>query len=199
MKKIVLASSSPRRKEILDNLGISYNIKTLEIKETIDENLTHSQIVKSLSYQKALSVKDLVDKNSIIIGADTIVTMKDKIFIKPKNENDAFDMLKTLSGNKHTVYTGLTIIDVDSNNVISTYEKTNVFMDNITDAEIRNYIKTKEWIGKAGAYGIQGIASLFIKRIEGDYFNVVGLPIRKLYEGLDEIGINLLKINVNYK
>lgn len=199
MKKIVLASSSPRRKEILDNLGISYDIKTLEIKEIIDENLTHSQIVKSLSYQKALAVKELVDKNSIIIGADTIVTMKDKIFIKPKNENDAFDMIKTLSGNKHTVYTGLTIIDVNSNNVISTSEKTNVFMDNVTDEEIRNYIKTKEWIGKAGAYGIQGIASLFIKRIEGDYFNVVGLPIKKLYEVLDEIGINLLKINVNYK
>ncbi|CDF58128.1 Maf family protein [Thermobrachium celere] len=188
--KIVLASSSPRRIELLRNLNLEFDVVPSNFEENI--NLSNPvELVKNFAYNKALDVESRVQKDSLIIAADTIVYKDGEVLGKPKNEIDAYRMLKLLSGQKHEVYTGLSLIY--NGKVINDYECTYVYFKNLSDEEIKYYINTKEPFDKAGAYAIQGYGSIFVEKIEGCYFNVVGLPISKLYDNIKRMGINILK------
>ncbi len=195
MKKIVLASASPRRKEILEQVGISFDI----IPSTSDEVITKDvpkDIVEELAEQKAYEVFSNLSNPSIVIGADTIVVLNNSIMGKPKDEIDAFNMLDNLQNRTHTVYTGVCIY-INENNEIKKLlfsEATNVTMYPMSKEQIYDYIATKEPMDKAGAYGIQGKSAIYIKKIDGDYNTVVGLPIARLYTEMLELGIDLKKI-----
>lgn len=176
--KIVLASKSPRRSEILKTAGFDFTVRVQESDETLPEGICPEDAVVYLAATKAKAVGRSSDE--LVIGADTVVVLDGKILGKPKNKADAFDMIKSLSGRIHSVYTGVCAIsDVGT---FSFAERTDVEFSELTDAEIEEYINTDEPYDKAGAYGIQGLASKFIKGINGDYFNVVGLPISSIYQ-----------------
>lgn len=183
MKHIVLASGSPRRRELLSQIGLDYEVVTSDADENIKE-MEPEDYVRELASAKAQSVLEgYMDNNDIIvIGADTIVYHKGSILTKPKDEEDAFRILKSLSGEVHQVYTGVNLCSLHKN--VSFYEKTDVWVYDMTDEQIREYISTGEPMDKAGAYGIQGRFAAYIKGIEGDYNNVVGLPVAKLYHEL---------------
>ncbi len=195
MKKIVLASASPRRKEILEQVGISFDI----IPSTSDEVITKDvpkDIVEELAEQKAYEVFSNLSNTSIVIGADTIVVLNNSIMGKPKDEIDAFNMLDNLQNKTHTVYTGVCIY-INKNNEVKKLlfsEATNVTMYPMSKEQIYDYIATKEPMDKAGAYGIQGKSAIYIKKIDGDYNTVVGLPIARLYTEMLKLGIDLKKI-----
>lgn len=193
MNKIVLASSSPRRKELLDKYNIDYKIISSHIEETIHLGESPEQIAMALAYEKALDVSNSSDGNEIIIAADTLVCFENIILGKPKNYLEAFDMLKLLSGRSHYVITGIAIIKGNTNIKVIDYEKTKVIFRNLTDKKIENYLNTDEYIDKAGAYAIQGKGEILVESIVGCYSNVVGLPITKLDKLLEEhFSISLL-------
>lgn len=179
MKQIVLASTSPRRKEILEGLGVEFKVVGSNIEEKVNENLSPPEIAKRLAYLKAKDISNKINGDYVVIGADTIVEYN-KILGKPRNIEEAYSMLKLLSGQVHRVITGFAVIDCSTQKEFIDYECTNVYFNHLTDNQIQKYISTGEPMDKAGAYGIQGKASLFVSKIEGDYFNVVGLPIFKL-------------------
>ena len=187
--KIVLASKSPRRKELLSLLDLDFEIITADIDETMDSSLPVSDEVARLSFEKAQAVADKVASDSVIISADTIVELDGKVMGKPKDETDAFNMLKSLSGRSHNVLTGVTVLQDDKH--ITKTITTAVNFRNLSDNEINTYIDTNEPMDKAGAYGIQGRASKFVTGIVGDYFNVVGLPVCELSLMLKEFNINI--------
>ncbi|KXZ40168.1 septum formation protein [Alkalithermobacter thermoalcaliphilus JW-YL-7 = DSM 7308] len=189
---IVLASSSPRRMELLSNLKIDFKVLKSDIKETINKGEDPKVVATSISLQKALDVASKVDKDDIVIGADTIVVCQNEILGKPEDEKQAYEMLKKLSGKYHTVMTGISIIRLSDNKKIVDCVSTNVKMKELDDNKINRYIQTKEPLDKAGAYGIQGFGALLVEKIEGDYFNVVGLPIGTL----DEILYRHFDINI---
>ncbi len=172
---IILASKSPRRKELLSMCGFEFEIKPAEADETLPENISPKEAVEYLSQIKAEAIND---NENIIIGADTVVALGNEIMGKPKDEEDAFLMLSKLSGKIHSVYTGVTIIKKDERITFSSETKVEFYP--LTEQEIRDYISTKEPMDKAGAYGIQGLGGLLIKSVEGDYNNVVGLPVAEL-------------------
>ncbi len=191
-KRIVLASASPRRKEILKNIGLQFEIIPSDAEEKISEGLEPCMIVQELSLAKGAEVAART-KNAIIISADTIVCYDGKILGKPSGVEEAKEMLKMLSGNSHEVYTGISVTDSKSGKAVSDYETTKVVFRKLTEEEIDRYVRTGESMDKAGAYGIQGVGGLLVESISGDYFNVVGLPARKLYEILkEEFNINIL-------
>lgn len=187
MKKIILASASPRRRELLKQAGFSFEVMVSQADETITEK-TPEAMVKELSGRKAQAVAQALAKGNLVIGADTLVVMDGRILGKPTDEIDAFRMLKELSGHTHQVYTGVTLLgETDEGRVEKVFvEKTDVTMYPMTDEEIQAYIGTGEPMDKAGAYGIQGRAAVFVKEIKGDYNNVVGLPIARLYQEIRE-------------
>lgn len=181
MKKIILASNSPRRKEILENLNIKFDILSPDADEnSVDKTLPPELYVENLASLKAFAAAKKTVLQKIIIGADTVVALDDKILLKPKDDDDAFNMLKSLSGRVHSVYTGICVVNSHTAKSCIAYEKTDVYFRKLDDDEILRYIQTGESADKAGAYGIQGLGSLFIEKIDGDYFNVVGLPVCKL-------------------
>lgn len=181
MKKIILASNSPRRKEILENLNIKFDVLSPDTDESsVDKMLPPELYVENLASLKAFAAAKETVLEKIIIGADTVVALDDKILLKPKDDDDAFNMLKGLSGRAHSVYTGICVVNSHTAKSCIAYEKTDVYFRNLDDDEITRYIQTGESADKAGAYGIQGLGSLFIEKINGDYFNVVGLPVCKL-------------------
>ena len=177
--RIVLASGSPRRKELLEMIGIK---DFTVIPDTSDENitpgLTPEQTVCEIALGKAKNVSTLCEKDDLIIAADTLVYLDNEAIAKPENKADAVEMLRKLSGRCHTVYTGIALLKDEE--FVTQAEKTDVYFRELTDEEIFAYIETGEPMDKAGAYGAQGIASIFVKRIEGDFFNVMGLPLCKL-------------------
>ncbi|SHG88158.1 septum formation protein [Tepidibacter thalassicus DSM 15285] len=178
---------------MLSNLNLKFKAIKSEIKESIDIDSNPKIVVMNLAFQKALDVANKVEENDIVIGADTVVVLDNQIFGKPVDEDNAFDMLKKLSGKYHEVITGISVIRLSDNTKIIDYEITKVKMKNIDDDKIKRYISTKEPMDKAGSYGIQGYGSLLVEKIEGDYFNVVGLPIAKLEEILyRHFGINII-------
>lgn len=191
MKEIVLASASPRRFELLKQLGINFKVYPADIIENILPGLSSEELVQELSLEKAMYVARKLGNDSIVIGADTIV-VKDSVLGKPENEKQAFDMLKYLQGGWHEVLTGITVVDSCSLKYVRSFEKTRVKMRKLNDSTIGSYIKTGEPMDKAGAYGIQGIGALLVERIEGCYFNVVGLPLVKLSSKLEEFGVKIL-------
>ncbi len=176
--KIVLASKSPRRSEILKNAGIDFTVRVADADETIPDGTKPQDAVVFLAARKAMAVERAEDE--LVLGADTVVVLDNKVLGKPKDREDAYNMLRSLSGRVHSVFTGVCAI---GNGVSITFaEETKVEFLPLTDKEIYNYIDSNEPYDKAGAYGIQGLASKFVRGIEGDYFNVVGLPISRIYE-----------------
>ena len=185
--KLILASASPRRKELLGKIGMEFEILPAKGEEIITKKLPW-EIVEELSYQKAMEIAKQQEEECIVIGADTIVAKDEKIMGKPKNEADAFRMLSEISGSSHQVYTGVTLIRTGKDErVISFAEKTEVFLYSMSEQEIWDYISTGSSLDKAGAYGIQDDFAIHVKGIEGDYYNVVGLPIGKVYQQLKEL------------
>lgn len=186
-KKIILASASPRRRELLAQAGYEFEIQVSH-KEEIYISETPDEIVKELALLKAKDIAEQNNaKNTIVIGADTVVAHKGAILGKPKSKEDAFEMIKGFQGDKHQVYTGVAILDydVDGNETIVNHAvKTDVYVNPMTDEEIWSYIESDNVMDKAGSYGIQSGFAVYIEKIEGDYFNVVGLPISYIYEHL---------------
>jgi septum formation protein len=189
MKKIILASASPRRKTILKQIGLEFDVAVGNHIEKIDFRLKPHQLAQELSFSKAKSVAGNC-KNAIIIAADTLVVIDKEIIGKPKDARDAKRILKRLSGKCHQIITGFTIIDTLTGKKVTKSVETKVYFKILTDEEIDSYIKTGEPLDKGGAYGIQEKRSLFIEKIEGDYFNVVGLPIFALAQELQNFGIS---------
>ncbi len=179
--KLILASGSPRRKELLSLLNIPFEVVVSNFDERIDQDKKLEDEIKRLSFGKAKSVFEK-NEDAVVIGADTIVTIDNKVLGKPKDQDDAKRMLTLLSNNVHTVITGVTIMSKDKTETFASSSK--VYFDQLTDNEIKEYILTKEPMDKAGAYAIQGIGSKFIKKIEGDYYSIVGLPINQIYQKL---------------
>ena len=185
--KIILASASPRRKELMAMAGYEFDIKVSH-KEEIYHSTSPDEIVKELSLLKAKDIaKQEEKKNEIVIGADTVVAHNGKILGKPGSKEEAFQMIKGFQGQKHQVYTGVAILKYDSEGketVINQAVKTDVYVNPLTDEEIWTYIEKDNVLDKAGAYGIQSGFAIHIEKIEGDYFNVVGLPISFIYEAM---------------
>lgn len=182
-KNIILASKSPRRKELLENAGFNINILPSDADENINEN-DPVELVKKLSFLKAESVYNNVkEKNinsdAIVLGADTVVFANDEILGKPKDKEDARAMIKMLEGKVHSVFTGFTLFFANGES-ITDYSETKVFVYPMSDDDIEEYISTDEPYDKAGAYGIQGVFGKYVEKIEGDYQNVVGLPVSKI-------------------
>lgn len=193
MKKIILASASPRRKMLLEKLGLNFISVPANVKEDFQAGEDVENAVKRIASKKALAVARLFSEG-LVIAADTIVVHKDKVFAKPFNEEDAMRQLAILSGDYHEVITALCLMDIESRNFAVQTELTRVFFRTLSEGEINAYIKTGEPMDKAGSYGIQGLGSLFVSRIEGCYFNVVGLPLSSLYIMLKAQGVNLLEV-----
>ena len=195
-KKIILGSASPRRRELLEQIGVECEGRVSSRKE-VYRSLDPASIVKELALAKAenvaeeLGAADTQEKDLIVIGADTVVVLDGEILGKPKDEADAERMLKALQGRAHDVYTGAAFLTYGRNGekeVCSYAVGTKVYVNPMTEKEIRAYIATGEPSDKAGAYGIQGRFAAYIEKIEGDYYNVVGLPVSREYETLKELG-----------
>lgn len=192
-KRVILGSASPRRRELLEQIGINFDVLVSGGEERYTST-EPEEIVKELALAKAENVSAVLEEKEscLVIGADTIVVLDGEILGKPKDEEDAFRMLKSLQGRAHQVYTGTALLDYDTEgtkNVIRHAERTEVFVHAMTDTEIRQYISTGESMDKAGGYGIQGRFAAYIDRIEGDYYNVVGLPVAYLYQQLKILGV----------
>lgn len=187
---IILASGSPRRKQILEMLQMDFAVIPAKGEEVIPHGAGPEETVKALSEQKAANVAAGCSEDDVIIAADTIVWNNDQILGKPRDEQEAARMLSALSGNTHTVYTGVTVRKGDK--VITAAEQTDVKFRKLSGREIDAYIATGDPMDKAGAYGIQGFACLFVESIQGDFFNVMGLPVCRLGKMLKELGVELL-------
>jgi septum formation protein len=183
-KKIILASQSPRRHHLLKSIGLEFDILSgIETDESFPADMAVDKVPLYLAKKKAETFQSFVDEKTILITADTIVSFGNDILNKPQNSEDAIKMLKILSGNKHTVITGVCITAKNKQKLFNAF--TDVFFDNLNDEEIKYYINNFKPFDKAGAYGIQEwIGYIGIKKIEGSYFNVMGLPVQKLYEEL---------------
>lgn len=191
IKPIILASESPRRQELLEKIGLKFKVVKSNFKERLDTKLEPHKLSQQISFEKAKAVFEN-HKDSIIIAADTLVVCRGKILGKPRDGKDAKKMLSLLSDNVHLAITGLTIIDGGLDKTISTSEETKVFVRKISPSEIDFYVKTKEPLDKAGGYAIQGLGSVFIQKIEGDFFNAVGLPIYTVIRMLKKLGVEML-------
>lgn len=177
MKKIILASSSPRRKELLTTAGIEFEIHVKEVDETVPEGTPPEEAAKMTAAKKAAAVaEDFTD--CVVIGADTIVVANGKILGKPKDKADAQSMLRMLSGDEHEVITGVCIIKNGKSETFAKISKVKFY--DLTDEEISAYVATGEPMDKAGSYGIQGLGCRLVESIEGDYFNIVGLPVAEV-------------------
>ena len=189
--EIILASKSPRRREILENTKVRFSIEESQIDEVIKLNELPKETVMRLAYEKALHVANR-NRNSLVIGADTIVVINDTILGKPKDDIEAFSMLKLLSGKTHYVITGFALINLSLDKKIIDCQVSQVTFKELSEQCIKDYLQTKESLDKAGAYGIQGYGGLLVENIQGDYFNIVGLPISKISDCLkDHFDINL--------
>ncbi len=196
MIDIILASKSPRRKELLEQIGIQFRCMP-SLKEEIITKVVPEEVVKELSEQKARDIESQLEikGDTVIIGADTIVAFDDKILGKPSDKEDAVNMLSSISGHKHQVYTGVTMIYLSGNvrKEITFKEKTDVFVRNLSKEDILEYVATDEPMDKAGSYGIQGKFAKYVEKINGDYNNVVGLPVSRLFnEAREHFGIDLV-------
>lgn len=185
MARLILASSSPRRREILKFLRTSFEIMSSNVDESVDCNLPPEDIVMILAKRKAQTIAEK-HRDAFVIGADTIVVYQNCVLGKPADRDDAKQMLSSLSGKKHSVYTGVCILHGNDKEIF--YEKTDVTFWDLSEEEIDRYIRTGEPFDKAGSYGIQGYGATLVKSINGDYFSVVGLPVAKIYQILKKMG-----------
>ncbi len=192
MKKIILASQSPRRKDLLKQIGLEFELDPSSYEEDMSLEMEPNKLAEFLSLGKAKDVAQR-HKDSIIISADTIVAIDGEVFGKPKIPEKAKYMLQKLNGRAHSVITGLTIIDTETNKQILKSVETRVYFRDISDEEMDAYIATGEPLEFAGAYAIQHLGGLFVEKIEGDYFNILGLPILPITAELKNFGINVFK------
>ena len=182
--KVILASASPRRKELLKKCGLAFDIIPAKGEENITKTIP-VEVVMELSQQKAAEIAGMQEEDCIVIGADTIVAKGDIIMGKPRDQEDARRMLRMISDDCHQVYTGVTIIRTGKKAESLTFaEKTDVFLYPISEKDMESYIESGDPMDKAGAYGIQGDFAIHVKSIEGDYYNVVGLPVGRVYQEL---------------
>ena len=189
--KVILASKSKRRQELLKMINLDYQIIPALEEETVDDNLSPLENCINISLNKALEVKNKTTNNRIIISCDTIVVKDNKVYGKPKNNKEAFDMLKKLSNTSHDVISCLTVIEIN-NNKERIFQKQGfgkVYIDNLTDEEIINWVDKNKPFDKAGGYAIQEEFGKYISKIEGDYYSIVGLPLNELYRILKELKI----------
>lgn len=184
MKRLVLASGSPRRKELLASLGYPFEVIVSDIEEVVDNSLEVKEIVKSLALQKATAVFN-ENKDAVVIGSDTVVACQGKILGKPHSKQECKEMMELLRNREHSVITGVAILYDDK--VVNFADESKVYFDDISDEEIAEYVEMKEPYDKAGGYAIQGWAGKFISRIDGSYYTIVGLPTSSLYKALKEI------------
>ena len=191
--KIVLASQSPRRRELLGKMGLEFTTKAPEIDETALSGLPARQLVEALSREKALWAARQEDPEAIVIGSDTVVVRDGEILGKPASPAQAEEMLASLSGRSHEVCTGVTVCQGDR--VVSQVEVTQVTFRTLTPQEIARYVRTGEPMDKAGAYGIQGLGALLVEGIQGDYSAVVGLPVCRLGRILLDFGVDCLALS----
>ncbi len=183
MNKVILASGSPRRKELFETLNIPFDIKVSNVDESLDANLSICENIEALSFRKALAVfKE--NKDSVVIGSDTVVVINGEVLGKPKNEENASVMLHKLSNKTHQVITAVSIISATKSETYSIVS--DVTFNQMSDEEIIDYINTKEPFDKAGGYAIQGYGARFIKEIKGDYYAIVGLPVSSLYQRIQK-------------
>ncbi|MBO5747319.1 MAG: septum formation protein Maf [Clostridia bacterium] len=195
--KIILASKSPRRKEILNGLGFDFEIHTADTNESCDVTDPES-LVQILAVRKGSEVlKNFNDNDTLIISCDTIVCCDDKVLGKPKSYDDAVGMLKSLSGRKHTVMSGLALFL--NGKTISGCEKTDVYFAPMPDSFIEAYVSTGDTMDKAGGYAVQGRTALYIEKLDGCYFNVVGLPVRLLTKLLEQLGLDPTELIIRGK
>ncbi|WP_071460272.1 Maf family protein [Bacillus massilinigeriensis] len=188
MQHLILASASPRRKELLMNLHLQFDISASNADETIESGMPPAEAVMELASRKSRYVSSK-HPSSFIIGSDTVVVHGGEILGKPSDASEARSMLRRLSGNSHTVYTGVSIISPEAEHRF--YEKTDVTFWELTDEEIEAYINSGEPFDKAGGYGIQGFGSYLVKEIAGDYYTVVGLPVARTIRELRKAGFHL--------
>jgi len=191
MKKIILAFTSPRRKELLEKLKIAFQVVASDYEEDMNLKLKPVELAKHLSQCKAEVVAKKY-KNHIIISADTFIIFGNELLGKPHIKSKAKEMLKKISGKQCLAITGFTIIDSANNIIISKASKTKIYIKKLSTSEIDNYIKSGEPIDKAGAFAVQGLGSVFIEKIDGDFFNIVGLPLNALAKELKKVGVNIL-------
>ncbi|NLJ78752.1 MAG: septum formation protein Maf [Tissierellia bacterium] len=193
MGMLILASSSPRRIELLSRYDVEFETMKADIEERSFPGETPEEAAMALAFEKALQVAKGISPNSIVIGADTLVACEGRVMGKPKDEEEAWDMLDLLRGREHDVITGISTIRLGSNIKVIDFEKTMVRFGDISDEKLQRYIDTGEYVDKAGAYGIQGLGGVLIEGIYGCYFNVVGLPLYRLDNLLERyFDINLL-------
>ena len=191
MSQIVLASASPRRRELLERIGVTdFLVRVPEVEEFFPEGLTPPQVVEYISREKAEAAAALCGPEDIVITADTMVFLDQARLGKPRDEAQALEMLTALQGRRHTVCTGVTVRR--GNHSLTESESTDVFFRPASQAELRSYIATGEPMDKAGAYGVQGRGALLVERLEGDFFNVMGLPVLRLSRMLERFGVTLL-------
>ena len=192
-RKIILASSSPRRKQIMEQIGLDCIVEVSDYEEKLIPDVSVEEFVKTLSLGKAKSVAKN-HQDAIIIGADTTVFIDNQILGKPKTLAGASEMLHKLSGKTHSVFTGFTVIDTKNNIIITDFIETKIKFKDLSEEEISGYIESGEPMDKAGAYGVQGKGALLVEHIEGDYANITGLPIVKIVEILKTLGVDTLKV-----
>ncbi|MEW6661366.1 MAG: Maf family protein [Bacillota bacterium] len=191
--RLILASASPRREQLLRQIGLNFEVIPSQVDETVPAEMSenHGILVQGLALKKAASVARHLS-NGLVIGADTIVVRNRDILGKPTSRAEAVEMLERLSGQSHHVFTGIALVDAASGRCRKAFQQTEVFFRQLSLAEIEAYVNTGEPMDKAGAYGIQGMGSLLIEKISGCYYNVVGLPLTKLAELLKEFGLWVL-------
>ncbi|MFC7440833.1 Maf family protein [Laceyella putida] len=193
--KIVLASGSPRRRDLLASLGVPFEVKSSQVDETFDGTCSPSEVVEDLAHRKAMDVARTCD-TALVIGADTIVVCDGEILGKPRDETEAVQMLSKLQGRAHQVYTGISLVEVLEGQVIRervSHRMTHVWMRPLSDEKITWYVDSKEPLDKAGAYGIQGLGACLIEKIEGCYLNVVGLSVAELDQMFADLNYSLVQ------
>ena len=190
-RKIILASASPRRREILGITGLKFSVDASEYEEDMELGLKPHQLARFLSAEKAKAIASKYP-NALLIAADTFIVFKDKLLGKPHTSEEARRMLVLLNGKAHSVITGFTILDTKTKKKLSRSVETKVYFRKMTGQEIESYVRTGEPLDKAGAYAIQGIGAVIVKKIDGDYLNVVGLPLNSLIEALKKFGVAVL-------
>lgn len=196
MLPIYLASASPRRRELMEQLGLEFSVvvSNIDENEAAGEKVSPGSLVEELSLRKAGKVAGDLNRG-LVIGSDTVVVWRDRILGKPRDRQDAVEMLNCLQGDRHWVFSGLAVIDAETGKTHLSHEKTRVFFRAAGADEIKRYVDTGEPVDKAGAYAIQGLGSVFVKGIEGCYFNVVGLPLARLAAVLKEFGVDVLSLS----
>jgi septum formation protein len=191
MKKLILASSSPRRKQLLEQIGLEFKIDASNIDEIVDPLLQPVEQVELFSKQKAEAIASKYT-DALILAADSMVAINGEVLGKPKDKDDAKRMLKKLSGTQHSIVTGFTLIDTQTKQSITRSVETKVWFKKLSEEEIEAYITKAQPFDKAGSYGIQDLAAIFVEKIEGDYFGSVGLPLFALAEELKKFGVHVL-------